>query len=456
MRANQPPELVRVLGSWAATAIVIGTMIGTGIFIVPADMARTAGAPQAVYLAWILGGLLSLFGALAYAELGAAIPETGGEYAYLTRAFGARWGFLFGWMHSLVGRPASIATIAAGLLRFWSFLDPRVMHPLFAIPASNPAGGFLFTWAQPLAVLAIVVVTAINYLGVRLGGRVQVLLTALKVGVIVAVIGIGFAWGPRSVAPHHAPFSPTLPGFFAALVAALWAYDGWSNVNLVGSEVTAPERTIPRALLGGVSTVLLLYVLITAACFRLLPFEEVARSPHVVSDMMVRVAGPSAARWLTVAMIICALGTLNSSILSGARVDYAMARDGLFFRLARGIHPRYRTPARALLFQGCLASVLALTGTFEDLFSLFIFAQWIFYGLATASLMRLRRLEPDLPRPYRSRGYPLLPSLFVLGAAGVTLSVLLDRPVRSGLGLLVILAGLPFYRRWSASAGRTA
>ncbi len=450
MTARQQPELARVLGPWAAAAIVVGTMIGTGIFIVPADMARTAGRPALVYLAWIVGGVLSLSGALAYAELGAAIPEAGGEYAYLTRAFGPQWGFLFGWMHSIVGRPASIATIAAGLLRFWSFLDPRVATPLFTVPGPGTAQShFVFTAAQPLAVVAIAAVTGLNYLGVRLCGRVQVLLTAIKLGAIVAVIVAGLVLAhPGPVGAPASVAGVGLGGFFAALVAALWAYDGWSNVNLVGSEVTVPGRNIPRALVAGVSLVLVLYVLMTAACFHGLSYAEVAASPHVASDLMARLAGPGVARWLTVAMIICALGTLNSSILSGARVDYAMARDGLFFSLARGIHPRFRTPARALVFQGCLASVLALTGTFEDLFSLFIFAQWIFYALATASVIRLRQKEPALPRPYRAWGYPVLPLLFVAGAAGVTLSLLLQRPLRSLAGLIVILAGLPFYQRW--------
>lgn len=444
---------MRALGPWAATAIVIGTMIGTGIFIVPADMARTAGTVRLVFLVWIAGGLLSLFGAFAYAELGAAIPEAGGEYAYLGRGFGPVWGFLFGWMHSIVGRTASIAAIAAGLLRFWAFLDPRILTPLatihFSMPWAAKSYSFAFTEAMPLAVGAIAAVTFINYLGVRLGGQVQVVLTVIKVAVIAAVIATGFSFHHYSVAMAiPAKGAESLGGFFAALVAALWAYDGWSDVNLVGSEVIEPGRNIPKALVMGVVTVAVLYILTTSVCFYVLPFAKVAASPHVVSDVIARVAGSQAGVWITLAMVVCALGTLNSSILSGARVDYAMARDGRFFRIARGIHPRFRTPANALIFQGVLASILALTGTFEDLFSLFIFAQWIFYGLATASMMRLRRTEPDMVRPYWSWGYPVLPVIFILGAIAVTVSVLIERPLRAGLGLVAILIGLIFYRHW--------
>ncbi len=454
---QKPVELIRGLGPWAAAAIVVGTMIGTGIFIVPADMARNAGSVGMVLLVWILGGVLTLCGALSYAELGAAIPEAGGEYAYIRRAYGPAWGFLQGWMHSIVGRPASAATIAAGLLRFCGFLVPAVAAPIFTwhliLPFSRRPYDFVFTWAQPLAVVAIAAVTFLNYLGVRLGGQVQVALTIVKIAAVVAVILIGLAPGGHAIPAAGAAAampagSGTLAGFLTALVAALWAYDGWSNVNLVGSEVIEPQRNIPLALLGGVALVGVLYVLVSVACFHALPFAAVAASPHVASDMVAQLSGQRAAEWLTLAMVICALGTLNSSLLSGARVDYAMARDRLFFRRVSTIHPRFRTPGGALVFQGCLAGALALTGTFEELYSLFIFAQWIFYGLATAAVIWLRRKEPKLNRPYRTWGYPVVPAVFVAGALALTVNLWLQRPLRSSIGLALILAGLFFYRHW--------
>ena len=450
--------LVRGLGSWAAAAIVVGTMIGTGIFLKPSEMAAHGGSVAVVFAAWIVGGLLSIFGALSYAELGAAIPEAGGEYAYLRRGFGPVWGFLFGWMHAIVGRPASMASIAAGLLRFLGFMIPAVAAPLFTIHLQLPLIGmhrfeFSFTWAQPLAVVALVAITFINYLGVRLGGQVQVALTILKVASVLAIIILSFSLGHPQAGNFH-PMWPsqtgweTLGAFLAALAAALWAYDGWEDLNLVGSEVQNPERNLPRALVGGVAFVVLVYVLFSAACFYVLPFGAVASSQHIASDVFASFAGRRAALWVTLAMVVAALGTLNSSTLSGARVNYAMARDGIFFRFASAIHPKFRTPGSALVFQCCLASLFALTGTFEDLTSLFVFAGWIFYGAAVVAMLRMRKTEPNLFRPYRTWGYPIVPGLFVAGAFALTLSIWIARPVRSSIGLALILLGLVFYSRW--------
>jgi amino acid transporter len=454
-------ELVRGLGAWASAAIVIGTMIGTGIFLKPAEMAREGRTVSVVFAAWIVGAVLSIFGALSFAELGAAIPEAGGEYAYLRRAFGPVYGFLFGWMHSIVGRPSSLASISAGMMRFVSFLIPAVATPIFSVHI--PAVGawiapydFVFTWAQPLAVLWLAGMTGVNYLGVRLGGAVQVFLTAIKIMSVVIVIGVAFfspAGAPHAPDPFWPASSDSVGSIFAAflatLAAALWAYDGWEDLNLVGSEVADPQRNFPRALVGGVTFVAIIYLLFSAACLKVLPFESVARSQHIASDVIEHVIGRGAATWITVAMAISALGSMNSSVLSGARVPYAMARDGIFFKIAGGIHPKFRTPGRALIFQGVLASLMALTGTFEELTNLFIFAGWIFYGFAVVALFRLRRSEPELPRPYRCWGYPWVPGLFVAGALALTINIWIQRPGRSSIGLLLILAGLPFYKMWA-------
>jgi basic amino acid/polyamine antiporter, APA family len=453
-------ELVRGLGPWASAAIVVGTMVGTGIFLKPAEMAREGRFVSIVFAAWIVGAILSLFGALAFAELGAAIPEAGGEYAYLRRGFGPPWGFLFGWMHSIVGRPSSTASIAAGMMRFLSFFLPAIAAPLFtihiAIPGLTqwiPPYDFVFTWAQPFAVFWLLLMTGVNYLGVRLGGGVQVFLTSIKVLSVALIIGLAFLLPNRG--PHGAnPVWPSaatgglLTAFLSALAAALWAYDGWEDLNLVGSEVKDPQRNFPRALVGGVALVAVIYLLFNAACLKVLPFESVASSQHVASDVVERIVGHGSAFWITLAMVISALGSMNSSVLSGARVPYAMARDGIFFRIADGIHPKYRTPGRALIFQGILASVMALSGTFEELTNLFIFAGWIFYGLAVVALFRLRRQEPNMERPYRCWGYPWVPGLFVLGALVLTVNLWWVRPGRSTIGLLLILAGLPLYRYW--------
>ena len=462
--ADKQPGLLRALGPWAAAAIVVGTMVGTGIFIVPADMARSAGSVGLVTLAWIVGGALSLFGALSAAELGAAMPEAGGTYAYMNRAYGPVWGFVFGWTYSIIGAPTSVATIASGLLVFASFLFPVISAPLWVLHSSLPflhtPIHFTVTWAQPLAVAAIALITTINYFGVKLGGRVQVALTIIKIAAVIAVIFIGFFFGKGSVANFRSASTSIghlgiTSALLAAMVSALWAYDGWINLTFVGSEIKNPERNIPLSLIFGVVLVCGVYVAMSVACFYVLPFAKVLASQHIASDVVARATGAGSATWLTIIMMICALGTLNSSILTNARVDYAMARDGLFFRIVRGVHPRFRTPANALVFQAILASALALTGTFQDLYSLYVFLVWIFYAAQTAGLIVLRYKEPNMPRPYKTWGYPVLPIIFILGALALTVNSLMERPGRSLMGIVVMLIGLIFYARWRKRAVNT-
>src|ERR1700722_862537 len=267
-------ELIRGLGPWTSAAIVVGSMIGTGIFLKPSEMAADAGSVSIVFAAWIAGAILSLFGALAFAELGAALPEAGGEYAYLRRGLGPKWGFLFGWMYSIVGLPAGMSALAAGLLRFCGFLFPAVAQPIFTLPILLPSSSspylFSFTWAQPLAVLAVVALTFVNYLGVRVGGRIQVILTTIKVASVAAIIILAFSLArPGGVGFH--PFLPasyggaTLTGFFGALAASLWVYDGWEHLGRVGSEVKDPQRNIPYALIAGVAFCAVVFILFSAA-----------------------------------------------------------------------------------------------------------------------------------------------------------------------------------------------
>jgi len=458
-------DLVRGLGKWSSAAIVVGTMVGTGIFLKPAEMAADGGSLLIVLAAWVVGGVLSLFGAFAYAELGAALPEAGGDYAYLREGFGPVWGFLFGWMHSIVGRPASQSSIAAGLARFCGFLLPAIATPIFATRISLPLLGapyvFAFTWAQPLAVVALAALAFINFLGVRQGGRLQVILTVIKVSSVAAIAVLGFTLArPGSVGLH--PFFPstytftTLIGFFGALAASLWAYDGWADLNLVGSEIEDPQRNMPRALILGVILCIGLFLAFTLAAHWALPFAAIAKSEHIGSDLVAQVSGRNVAVWVTLAMVISAIGTLNGSTLTGARVPYAMARDGLFFRGTGRIHPQFRTPGGALLFEFTLASLFAMSGTFEDLTSLFLFANWIFYGLAAAAMIRMRRSHPDLPRPYRCWGYPWVPVLFVAGAVALTITLWMARPVRSSIGLALMVSGLIFYRHWRGERPETS
>jgi len=428
-------------------------MVGTGIFLKPGEMAAVGGSVSLVYAAWIAGGLLSLFGALSFAELGAAMPEAGGQYAYLRRGLGPVWGFLFGWMHSTVGESSSAASIAAGLARFTSFLIPALAIPIFSwhftLPFSGAPYDFVFTWAQPAAAGAIILFTIINYLGVRLGGRVQVALTVLKIAAVLAIVAAGFWFGHGSMSHFH-PFWPlknsagTLTAFLAALAAALWAYDGWEDLNRVGSEVQNPERNFPRALAGGTILVAVIYLLFSAVCFYALPFASVASSSHVASDVVESFAGPGAAFWITLAMIVAALGTLNSSIMSGARVPFAAARDRLFFSRFMAIDPRFQSPSFSLIVQGLLSTVLLIfLSQFQQFFDLAVFAEWMFYMLTASTIFYYRRKYPELKRPYRVWGYPVLPAIFILCAAAVLVSSYTSNLKGSLLGTVVILLGLP-------------
>ena len=450
----EKPGLVRGLGLWSASAIVIGDTIGTGVFLVASDMARSVGSSGLVLVAWVLGGLIVLFGAFCYAELGAAFPKAGGPYVYLGRGLGPLWGFLFGWMSSFLDRPVAMATLAAGFIRFMGFLFPVVATPLFSYRVESYE--FVFTAAQPLAALVVAVVTATNYFSVEMSGVIQVLLTGLKIGTIVAIIGGGLFFGGKHV-NQISPAQPftlgTIGALLTALVPAMWAYNGFNDLGDLGEEVLNPQKNIPRAIILGLLTVGGLYLMANVSYFHVLPFAAVAASQHVASDVVQSFAGSRGADWLTVAMAVSALGALHVVVLTGARIPFAMARDGVFFRFTGRIHPTFRTPSGSLIFLGSVAALLALTGTFEELYSLFVFAVWIFFALVAIALMRFRRKEPSLSRAYRVWGYPFTPIIFLAAAMALTINLWMSRPVRSSLGLIVILAGIPFFYRWRSRRG---
>jgi basic amino acid/polyamine antiporter, APA family len=451
---RESPHLIRGLGLWSAAAIVIGDMIGTGVFLVTSDMARAVGSISLVFAAWIIGNLIVLFGAFCYAELGAAFPKAGGNYVYLNRGLGPLWGFLFGWMSSFLDRPVAMATLAAGFLRFLGFLFPVVATPLFTARFGRYEFGF--TAAQPLAALVVIAATAVNYLSVRFGGSIQVLLTSLKMGAILLIVVAGVLFGTQEsirMAPSVAPFGLGVIGaVLTALVPVMWAFNGFNDLGDLGEEIEHPEKNIPRAIILGLLTVGGLYLLANVAYIQVLPFSAIAQSQHVASDVVQSFAGSRGARWLTIAMAISALGALHVVVLTGARIPFAMARDGVFFQFAQRIHPTFRTPSGSLIFLGSIGAVLALSGTYEELYALFVFAVWIFFALTAIALLRLRKTEPDLTRPYRAWGYPVTPLIFLIAAIALTANLWMVRPVRSSLGLAVILAGIPFYYHWRKSA----
>ena len=450
---NSKPQLIRGLGLMGSTAIVAGTIIGTGIFLTPSSIATHVGSVGMVFLVWVFGGLLSLAGALTYAELGAAIPEAGGEYAFLRRAYGPLWGFLFGWEQFVIGKTGSIATISTGFAIFLAPFVGDVFRPVL------PLGGWSLSLLQVIAITGTIGLTIINYIGVVLGGRVQSVFTTLKVVIVagLALVALGSGAGDLSnfTPLFSAPVGAGLfAAFLAALVGALWTYDGWNNLTMVAAEVKDPGRNIPRSFMLGMGTVMVVYLVVNLAYSYVLPIEAIQSSANVGAAMAQSALGDSGARLFALGMVISAFATLNAAILSGARIPYAMARDGLFFRFAAAVHPTHRTPSNSLFFQAGFACLLILIfgnnrDAFDRLFTYTIFGMWIFYGMTTASVFVLRRKEPDLPRPYRTLGYPYVPAAFVVVAIVFVVNTIINSPRDTGLGILFMLAGLPFYYYWS-------
>jgi len=439
-------ELRRDLGLATALAIVVGTVIGSGIFRVPQTMIQSVGTVHMVFLVWIVGGALSLAGALTYAELAAALPGAGGEYVYLTEAYGPMWGYLYSWTQLSVAKSGSIATLATAFFEYTAHFIPEFEKIWFVL------GPFPIKYGQIFALLLILLLGAINYFGVRVGGNVQVAVTVLKVALIAFVIGAGLFYAHPSAAAAPLPAPPLQTGFIAALVAALWAYDGWNNVGMVASEIRDPKRNLPLALIGGTAAVIAIYMLANWAYFRVLTPAEVAGNKLVAAEMMQRVQGPAGAAAVSLAAMISIFAALNGSILSGARVPYAAARDGLFFRSAARVHPAFHTPGVSIMMLTGWSCLLVLSGKYDDLFNFVIFGSWILYAMATASVFVLRRKRPDLPRPYKTLGYPFVPALFLLGAAVLEIRTLIDKPQQAITGIVLILLGLPFYFYWRGTA----
>lgn len=446
------PSLQRVLGLWSAISIVIGTVIGSGVFLVPSTMIRYLGSVRSLFVVWVVAGLLSLFGALTYAELAAAFPEAGGEYVYLSEAYGPFWGYLYGWTQLWVAKSGSIATLAAGFYTYLTAFFPLLGAPLVVLPFHIGPGGSLLEihYGQLVAIAVILVLAAVNYVGVRSGGNTQVFVTAVKMLLIAGVIAIGLLSG-RGDFSHfsaHIPSAGGIAGFFAAMVSALWAYDGWNNVSMVSSEIRDPQRNLPRSLILGTGAVVATYILINVAYFYVLSPVQVASSHRVAADMMSRIYGSRAAAAVTIAVLISIFAALNGSILSGARVPYAMARDGLFFRFAASVHPKYRTPGNSMILLCLWSCVVVLSGWFDDLYNFVIFGSWILYLMTAVSVFVLRKKRPDVVRPYRVVGYPVVPVLFVAVAAFLLVSTIQTRPRESLMGLGLMSLGVPLYFYW--------
>jgi APA family basic amino acid/polyamine antiporter len=442
---SKPGELLRALGVSHATAIVVGTIIGSGIFLVPAEMMRAVGSAKLVYLAWIVGAVLSFFGALTYAELGAMKPEAGGDYVYVRDGYGPLAGFLYAWTWFLVAKPASIASVTSGIVRVLGTFGP--LHGLGTAVVTLPH--FTVTYGQLVAIAATLLISALNYIGVRKAGDFQLVFTVLKIVLVLAIVGFGFSYATGTwghFATSYAGAQGGFAGFMVALIAALWAYDGWNDLNQVAGEVRDPQRSLPVALIAGVGIVAVLYILMNAAVQYVMPAAAVAGSERPASDVMLFALGASGAAVVSAGMALSMLVTLNGTVMSGARIPFAAARDGYFFSALADVHPRFRTPSTSIVVQAVISIVLLLVaGTFQQLFSLAIFAEWLFYMIATSTVFVFRRREPGAERPYKTWGYPVVPALFI-AASAVLLYYSFTENLRNSIGgLAVIVAGVPFY-----------
>jgi APA family basic amino acid/polyamine antiporter len=435
--AGTARALARVLGPLDVVSLVVGTVIGSGIFIVPAAIARAVEAPGLILAVWVVGGLLTLFGALALSELSAAYPTAGGIYVYLKEAYGPMMAFLFGWSSFVVIEAGGAATLAVAFSTKYLpyFVDV------------SPIG------AKAVAVALLLALMAANIAGVRWGAAIQAVMTVCKVGALVAIVVavFGVAGGNPSnfTSPPAPPFSWAIAGQFGlALVSALWAYKGWELVTFAAGEVREPGRNLPLGLLWGTLLVIALYLCANLAFLYVAPAASIAASTRIAADAMSAAIGPVGAAIVAAAILLSIAGAANGVILAPSRLYYAMAADGLFFQRFAAIHPRLLTPHVSLVATAAWSIVLALSGTFEQLLAYVVFVQWIFLGLAGAAVIVLRRRRPDLPRPYRTWGYPVTPILFVAASVFIAVTSILLNTWNAAAGLGLVLLGVPAYFYW--------
>jgi APA family basic amino acid/polyamine antiporter len=430
-------DLPRVLGAADVVGIVLGTVIGSGIFIVPATIAAQVGSPLLIMAVWVTGGVLSFLGALSFAELGAAFPQAGGVYVYLREAYGELVAFLFGWTLFFVIDSGAIATLSV------AFSSKYLPYFIAMSPAAT----------KVVALCLIAFLTTVNGLGVKWGAGLQNLLTLIKFAAIVGVSAAVFLFARGNAAhfvtPAPAGFSPGLVGAFGmALVASLWAYKGWEVATYSAGEVKHPERNLPLGLFVGTSLAIVLYVAANLAYLYVFPAGELAKSSRIAADAMNAAVGAAGASIVAFVILLSITGAANGNFLTAPRVFFAMARDGLFFKPLARVHPRFLTPLTAIVATGLWAALLSLSGTFEELVNYVIFGQWIFFGFTVAAVIVLRRRQPGRKRPYRTWGYPVTPVLFILAALYIAVGSLVQNPANAGKGLGLILLGIPAYLYW--------
>src|SRR5437899_2106162 len=464
---RQPVEFVRAISRLDATALVVGSMIGSGIFIVSADILRQVHSPGLLLVTWLLSGVMTLLGALSYGGLAAMFPKAGGQYVYLREGISPLFGYLYGWTLFVVIQTGTIAAVAVAFARFtsvlWPWLTPDV--PLgTTVHFPQPIGDIIvgFSRQRIFAIASIVLLTWINVRGVRTAAFIQTSLTAIKTAALAALILLGLTIG-RNAAAITANFGPNfwaggaltlaiLPVVGAAMVGSLFSMDAWNNVGFASGELKNPEKALPFAMAAGVLTVTTLYVLANVAYLNVLPADAIAHAPQdrVGTAALQAMFGTPGLYMMAVAILISTFGCNNGLILSGARVYYAMAQDNLFFKSAATLHPTYKTPTLALIVQAIWTCVLCLSGTYGQLLNFVIFAAVVFYALTAFGLFRLRKKRPDLPRPVRAPGYPVLPALYVVLTGLIAVDLLVQKATQtySMLGLLLVLVGVVVYYVW--------
>ncbi len=429
-------KLKRVLSLMDATMINAGGIIGSGIFMVPATVALYTMSSSLFFLVWIFGGIVSLFGALSVAELGAAMPKAGGQYVYLSEAYGPVWGYLYGWAAVAVINTASIAAVGVAFSEYLGFFIPMSTLSI-----------------QLIAVLMIIILTIINIIDVKSGAQFQNLFTLTKLAAIFGIIVLGLSLDGGS-ASNLEPlftensFSTLIGSLGLAMVAVLWTFDGWIFVTYVAGEIKDPGRNIPLSIILCMIIVVSVYLALNFVLVYILGFNGMIGSDLVMSDAASVFLGDVGVTIVTIIILISLIGANNGFVLTSARINYAMAKDGLFFKQAGTIHSTFQSPTNALIIQCVWACILTFTGTFNQLITYIIFASWIFYGMSAGAVIVLRKKRPDLDRPYKTPFYPWIPAIFILFSIFLTINTILEAPRDAAIGTAIILAGLPLYFYW--------
>jgi APA family basic amino acid/polyamine antiporter len=448
-------KLLRGIGLWGAIALVIGNVIGSGIFLTTGTMVAELPSTTLVLTAWLAGGLLAMAGGLTYAEMGSMYPRSGGLYVYLSEAYGSVWGFLFGWACLLVILTGSVATVAVGFAEYFSYFFPALGTDRVLATFAMPWGAWSISAGQLVAAASIVVITAINYVGVQSGNTANAVLTVAKVGGLVLLPLLALAY--LRVEPAFTPVVPPdslrpLVSFGVIMIAVMWTYEGWYYVAFAAGEIRDAAKNVPRALIYGTLALTAIYLGVNLAYVHSLTLAEMSGVTRIAEKMVTTLVGPAGAAIVAASVVVSTFGCNVAGVIAASRSCFAMAADRRFFPAAARVHPVYRTPHVALIITSAWSAFLTLTGGYQALFTYVTFASVVFGTLGGIAIFVLRAKRPDVPRPYRALGYPLIPALYVLGSFALVWNTLMERPTESVAGLALVALGLPFYFYWSRPA----